>query len=269
MGRASKTEVKLFKDRLNQEMDGKKCTATELAKELGISRQAVDNYRNGISDPPLSKLIQIADYFDVSVDWLLGRDGAVKTMDADIAAAVRCTGLTENAIKKLVELKKETQIPSINGGCNQDLLESLSRYAEFRKETERNLSTFIESGVVAEASEKIVFHKVSSEKLNKLLNGAVRENIEKMSDEEIGRLVREVEDEARNQRLYKYEAQEVVKDAISKMVEDGERMCELAFEKSAFNDLKKLSSLSTEQFIKFAHSVLHGEQDGEHPEADN
>ena len=103
MGRASRVELKAFQERLNQEMVNSGCSAKDLAKILGVSRQAVDNYRNGVSDPPLSKLIQLADCFGVSVDWLLGRDGAAKSMDADLATAARYTGLSEDACRILSE----------------------------------------------------------------------------------------------------------------------------------------------------------------------
>lgn len=103
MNRASKKELEQFGKRLNEIMEEKGISASELAKKLGISRQAVDNYRNAVSDPPISKLLKIADIFCVSVDWLLGRDGAVKSVKPDLAAAAKYTGLTEDACRILSE----------------------------------------------------------------------------------------------------------------------------------------------------------------------
>lgn len=103
MIRASKKELERFGKRLNEIMEEKGVSASELAKKLGISRQAVDNYRNAVSDPPISKLLKIADIFCVSVDWLLGRDGAAKSTDASLAAAVKYTGLSEAACRTLSE----------------------------------------------------------------------------------------------------------------------------------------------------------------------
>lgn len=103
MIRASKKELESFGKRLNEIMEEKGVSASELAKKLGISRQAVDNYRNAVSDPPISKLLKIADIFCVSVDWLLGRDGAVKSMEPDLAAAAKYTGLSETACRTLSE----------------------------------------------------------------------------------------------------------------------------------------------------------------------
>jgi len=44
-----------------------------LAKITGKTRQTISQYTNGISEPGYETLVKIADYFDVSTDFLLGR----------------------------------------------------------------------------------------------------------------------------------------------------------------------------------------------------
>ena len=44
----------------------------DLAKILKISDRAVGYYENGDREPDYSTLLKIADYFDVSIDYLLG-----------------------------------------------------------------------------------------------------------------------------------------------------------------------------------------------------
>lgn len=46
---------------------------SELAEALNISQQSVSRYENGRHYPDLSLLIQIADYFNVPLDYLVGR----------------------------------------------------------------------------------------------------------------------------------------------------------------------------------------------------
>ena len=46
----------------------------QLADQLGITRQSVSKWESGASVPELAKLIAIADFFDVSLDYLVGRD---------------------------------------------------------------------------------------------------------------------------------------------------------------------------------------------------
>ena len=48
-------------------------TQEKLAEITGKTRQTVSQYVNGISEPGYDTLIKIADYFDVSIDYLLGR----------------------------------------------------------------------------------------------------------------------------------------------------------------------------------------------------
>lgn len=48
-------------------------TQGELAEILGGKKSLVSNYENGYSTPDVYTLIKIADYFDVSLDELVGR----------------------------------------------------------------------------------------------------------------------------------------------------------------------------------------------------
>lgn len=46
---------------------------SEFAKAIGVSTGNVTDWKNGRSAPKADTLIKIADYFNVSVDYLLGR----------------------------------------------------------------------------------------------------------------------------------------------------------------------------------------------------
>ena len=45
----------------------------ELAEALNVSQQSISRYENGKHYPDLPALIEIADYFDVPLDYLVGR----------------------------------------------------------------------------------------------------------------------------------------------------------------------------------------------------
>ncbi len=47
---------------------------SELARLTGIHQQTLANYENETRQAPYDVLLQLADFFDVSVDDLLGRD---------------------------------------------------------------------------------------------------------------------------------------------------------------------------------------------------
>lgn len=46
----------------------------ELARKVGISNTTISRIVKGQGDVMLSVLIAIADYFDVTIDWLVGRE---------------------------------------------------------------------------------------------------------------------------------------------------------------------------------------------------
>lgn len=54
-------------------MNSKKITQKQLADILGLSRSAIYKYQEGKAEPNIETLIKIADYFDVSLDYLCGR----------------------------------------------------------------------------------------------------------------------------------------------------------------------------------------------------
>ena len=50
-------------------------TQRELAEYLGMKIRSYQFYEGGAREPPIDKLIAIADYLDVSIDDLVGRTG--------------------------------------------------------------------------------------------------------------------------------------------------------------------------------------------------
>lgn len=94
-----KGEKNAFALRLKNLMDDT-TTQQQLADVLNITRQTVSLYLNGSSLPPIEKLVEIANYFNVSTDYLLGLSD-VKTPQIDIRAICEYTGLSESAINIL------------------------------------------------------------------------------------------------------------------------------------------------------------------------
>lgn len=52
----------------------KNITQAELAKKLNIRQTTVSSWENGVSVPDYPTLIKLADFFEVSTDFLLGRE---------------------------------------------------------------------------------------------------------------------------------------------------------------------------------------------------
>ena len=62
-----------FNERLRELRLFSACTQKEIAAQLGISVRTFQAYEHGDREPSLNTLIKIADFFEVSLDYLLGR----------------------------------------------------------------------------------------------------------------------------------------------------------------------------------------------------
>ncbi len=57
-------------------------TQQELASKIGVSRSAIGMYEKGERQPDFETLETIADYFNVDMDYLIGRSNRVHTIAA-------------------------------------------------------------------------------------------------------------------------------------------------------------------------------------------
>lgn len=62
-----------FSERLKELRTSKGLTMEQLAKEIDSTRGTISNFENKNKKPSLDMLIKLADYFDVSIDYLVGR----------------------------------------------------------------------------------------------------------------------------------------------------------------------------------------------------
>ena len=95
----------------------------EFAKIFNVTKQTVSNWENGNRNPDSATLSKIADYFSVSVDYLLGR-----TDQRNL-----------NIEKEKTKLNKEITTISahrIDGGCDNlpdEAIEKINDYIEMIK----------------------------------------------------------------------------------------------------------------------------------------
>lgn len=89
-----------FQERLRELRKGKGFTMEKMADELGISSGSISNYENGQRLPDIEVAAKIADYFGVSIDYLLGR-AKNPSVKEDIQIACKVTGLTEEIVRSL------------------------------------------------------------------------------------------------------------------------------------------------------------------------
>ncbi len=62
-----------FPQKLKQLRLAINCTQAQMAELIGVTVRGYRNYELGAREPELSVLIKLADYFNVSLDELVGR----------------------------------------------------------------------------------------------------------------------------------------------------------------------------------------------------
>ena len=72
-----------FSDRLRELRNAKDLSQSDFAKQLGISKSSVNMYERGEREPNFKMLEQIADYFNVDMDYLLGKSNIRSKNDID------------------------------------------------------------------------------------------------------------------------------------------------------------------------------------------
>lgn len=76
-------------DRIKFLREQMQLTQTELSKRLGITRSSVNAWEMGISIPSTQYIVELADIFSVSTDYLL---------NVDSTATISVRGLTEGDV---------------------------------------------------------------------------------------------------------------------------------------------------------------------------
>ena len=62
----------MFSEKIRQLRKARHLTQVEVAKEVGLSARGYQDLELG-AKPGFDNLLHIADFYDVSVDWLMGR----------------------------------------------------------------------------------------------------------------------------------------------------------------------------------------------------
>lgn len=77
LGDEMRYEVMKFENIRNLRIDNG-YTQKQIAELLGISQNTYSQYEIGVLNYPIDALIKLADFYDVSIDYLLGRTATKK-----------------------------------------------------------------------------------------------------------------------------------------------------------------------------------------------
>lgn len=81
-------------------------TQKELAEAIGTSRPAISQFAGGNSTPSIEVLTSIADYFQVSLDYLVGRNEDLSTTET----SATITQFNAATVTAVAELQKQNEI---------------------------------------------------------------------------------------------------------------------------------------------------------------
>ncbi|MFQ6367189.1 helix-turn-helix domain-containing protein [Lactococcus lactis] len=107
-------------------------TQKELAEKLKIKQNSYSDWENGKSEPNIEMLVRISDYFDVSLDYLMG--GKMKNITEEFSLCLKKLRMKRKLSQKQIaeELKiSQQQYSKWEGGIITPNAETLVRLADY------------------------------------------------------------------------------------------------------------------------------------------
>lgn len=113
----------MFGKRLNEALQNRNITQVELSKELGFTSQAINRWCQNLTQPDIPTLIKIAEYLNVSIDFLVGNEAK---NDSAIEEEIKEKEILKNTLIKNGYMNE-------NEDLNDDELEKLIEFVKTNK----------------------------------------------------------------------------------------------------------------------------------------
>lgn len=163
-----------FPSALRGLLNDRKETQGDIAAVTGKTRQTVSQYYNGISEPSYDTLVKIADHFDVSLDYLLGRTGEPHRKPSAVDELCLSPKAVEN-IKIIISSPYKDEIklvlsPLLESDGFYDVLENILSYTyAIRRNINNSKETNASEGPYCDSAYNIVdraFSAALAEEIN-------------------------------------------------------------------------------------------------------
>ncbi len=79
----------MFTERFNELLKSRGINAVTLAREIGVPKSIVYEWRSGVRDPSLENMLRVADYFGVSLEYLTGREDEETDIEKELLVLLR------------------------------------------------------------------------------------------------------------------------------------------------------------------------------------
>ena len=134
-----------FPLRLKKARNAHGFTQIEVAKELLLNRVNLSRYETGAVEPDIETIAQLADFYGVTTDWLIGRvektdknpvstwdrqQGHTESFPDKLKKARKKTGMSQEKVAKILKMSK-SNIAKYELGQLQPSLETLIRLTVF------------------------------------------------------------------------------------------------------------------------------------------
>ena len=125
-----------FPKRFRKLIEKKGATLDELAAEFKTTRQTVSNWQNGATVPDAISICEIARYFDVTTDYLMGLTNSMSS-EITMRMITDTIGLSDDAVNELYKRKR------FNDECNK------THFAKYSTEDPSAIKYRNECGIVS------------------------------------------------------------------------------------------------------------------------
>lgn len=119
-----KMDIKIKRGRilkcLRENYTERKLRQSDVANIIGVSVQAYQKYEYGTAEPTFDAIDKLADFYDVTADYLLGRSGEKLTTDilGQLAEDKSLSALEKKLLREYMNLPHETRqafVQFVNG----------------------------------------------------------------------------------------------------------------------------------------------------------
>lgn len=111
----------------------KDMSQAKLAKELGVTQQAVGRWEKDLNMPDLETLVKIANYFHVTVDYLADREVLLPGLQKDDSISPEIEGIASQILDDQEKIRRGIRIPvlgTIIAGVPVEAVEDILDYEE-------------------------------------------------------------------------------------------------------------------------------------------
>ena len=88
----------------------KNITQKIIAENFNTTQQTVSRWLNGQNEPDITTLIKLADYFEISVDYLLGREDDYGIIQSGISSTLTKTQTELLRVFNLLSMEDQHQV---------------------------------------------------------------------------------------------------------------------------------------------------------------